>query len=133
MISCEDLEWWEYTQIIYRRPSVLGRMSSQPSTAKQIYYMSLAASAATFVQATPSSLSAPSSPDFDDFGGNKKKDQKLNNGIGLDLTLMDTDNDPIIYINGKPVAFSKVTEGDYDLMTPKEYTAYFKVMQMQEI
>ncbi|KAJ3742700.1 TFIIE alpha subunit-domain-containing protein [Lentinula detonsa] len=35
-------------------------------------------------------------------------------------------------VNGKPVAFSKVTEEDHELMTPEEYTAYFEVMQSLE-
>ncbi|KAG5652366.1 hypothetical protein H0H81_005228 [Sphagnurus paluster] len=37
--------------------------------------------------------------------------------------------DPIVYVNGKPVAYSQVTEEDHDLMTPDEYTAYFEAMQ----
>ncbi|KAG6819988.1 hypothetical protein H0H93_006818 [Arthromyces matolae] len=39
--------------------------------------------------------------------------------------------DPIVYVNGKPVPFSTVTEEDHDLMTPDEYTAFFEVMQAQ--
>ncbi|KAK0495917.1 TFIIE alpha subunit-domain-containing protein [Armillaria luteobubalina] len=56
-----------------------------------------------------------------------------NTGLGLDPAPMDADNDPIVYVNGKPVAFSKVTEEDHELMTPEEYTAYFEVMQVQEM
>jgi len=41
-------------------------------------------------------------------------------------------NDPIVSVNGKPIAFSKVTEEDHELMTPEEYTAYFEVMQSLE-
>ncbi|KAJ3845187.1 TFIIE alpha subunit-domain-containing protein [Lentinula raphanica] len=41
--------------------------------------------------------------------------------------------DPIVYVNGNPVAFSKVTEEDHELMTPEEYTAYFEVMQSLEL
>ncbi|KAJ8516968.1 hypothetical protein ONZ45_g5796 [Pleurotus djamor] len=37
--------------------------------------------------------------------------------------------DPIVYVNGKPVPYSQVTEEDHDLMTPDEYTAFFEVMQ----
>ncbi|KAH7878639.1 TFIIE alpha subunit-domain-containing protein [Lentinula edodes] len=40
--------------------------------------------------------------------------------------------DPMVYVNGNPVAFSKVTEEDHELMTPEEYTAYFEVMQSLE-
>ncbi|KAG5642730.1 hypothetical protein DXG03_002275 [Asterophora parasitica] len=38
-------------------------------------------------------------------------------------------DDPIVYVNGKGVAYSNVTEEDHDLMTPDEYTAFFEVMQ----
>jgi transcription initiation factor TFIIE subunit alpha len=40
-------------------------------------------------------------------------------------------DDPIVYVNGVPMRFSKVTEEDQDLMTPEEYTAYFEVIQAQ--
>ncbi|KAI0071034.1 hypothetical protein K474DRAFT_1669448 [Panus rudis PR-1116 ss-1] len=40
-------------------------------------------------------------------------------------------DDPIVYVNGKPVAFSQVTEEDQELMTPEEYTAYYEVMTAQ--
>ncbi|KAK0480599.1 TFIIE alpha subunit-domain-containing protein [Armillaria novae-zelandiae] len=56
-----------------------------------------------------------------------------NTGTGPDPAPMDADNDPVVYVNGKPVAFSKVTEEDHELMTPEEYTAYFEVMQAQEM
>ncbi|KAG6830246.1 hypothetical protein H0H87_008773 [Tephrocybe sp. NHM501043] len=39
------------------------------------------------------------------------------------------DDDPMVYVNGKPVPYSQVTEEDHDLMTPDEYTAFFEVMQ----
>ncbi|KAF9459655.1 TFIIE alpha subunit-domain-containing protein [Collybia nuda] len=39
------------------------------------------------------------------------------------------EDDPLVYVNGKPVPYSKVTEEDHDLMTPDEYTAFFEVMQ----
>ncbi|KAG6902199.1 hypothetical protein C0995_003031 [Termitomyces sp. Mi166 len=39
------------------------------------------------------------------------------------------EDDPIVYVNGKPVAYSSVTEEDHDLMTPDEYTAFFEIMQ----
>ncbi|KAG6908052.1 hypothetical protein DXG01_006358 [Tephrocybe rancida] len=38
-------------------------------------------------------------------------------------------DDPIVYVGGKPVAYSNVTEEDHDLMTPDEYTVFFEVMQ----
>lgn len=38
-------------------------------------------------------------------------------------------DDPIVYVNGEPMAFSAVTEEHHDLMTPEEYTAYFDVLQ----
>ncbi|RDB27851.1 Transcription initiation factor IIE subunit alpha [Hypsizygus marmoreus] len=38
-------------------------------------------------------------------------------------------DDPFVYVNGKPVPYSQVTEEDHDLMTPDEYTAFFEVMQ----
>ncbi|KAI0066826.1 hypothetical protein BV25DRAFT_1867968 [Artomyces pyxidatus] len=37
--------------------------------------------------------------------------------------------DPVVYVNGKPMPFSHVTEEDQELMTPEEYTAYFEVYQ----
>ncbi|KAF8069082.1 TFIIE alpha subunit-domain-containing protein [Lyophyllum atratum] len=39
------------------------------------------------------------------------------------------EDDPIVYVNGKPVPYSGVTEEDHDLMTPDEYTAFFEIMQ----
>ncbi|KAF9446680.1 hypothetical protein P691DRAFT_803582 [Macrolepiota fuliginosa MF-IS2] len=45
------------------------------------------------------------------------------NGGGTEL------DDPIIYVNGNPVPYSKVTEEDHELMTPDEYTAFFEIMQ----
>ncbi|KAF5379153.1 hypothetical protein D9615_006061 [Tricholomella constricta] len=61
------------------------------------------------------------------------------NGISLvnDSTIMvdnvqpppPPEDDPVVYVNGKPVAYSKVTEEDHDMMTPDEYTAFFEVMQ----
>ncbi|KAF7321870.1 HTH TFE/IIEalpha-type domain-containing protein [Mycena kentingensis (nom. inval.)] len=41
--------------------------------------------------------------------------------------------DPIVYVAGKPMPFSQVTEAEHDLMTPDEYTAYFEVVQAQEM
>jgi len=41
-------------------------------------------------------------------------------------TLLD---DPVVYVNGVPKAFSEVTEDDHGLMTPEEYTAYFEVFE----
>jgi len=39
------------------------------------------------------------------------------------------EDDPIVYVNGKPIPFSKVTEDDHELMKPDEYTAFFDVLQ----
>lgn len=39
------------------------------------------------------------------------------------------DDDPVVYVNGKPVPYSGVTEEDHDIMTPDEYTAFFEIMQ----
>ncbi|GLB42191.1 putative TFIIE alpha subunit [Lyophyllum shimeji] len=39
------------------------------------------------------------------------------------------EDDPIVYVAGKPVPYSSVTEEDHELMTPDEYTAFFEVMQ----
>ncbi|KAF5357037.1 hypothetical protein D9756_006738 [Leucocoprinus leucothites] len=50
------------------------------------------------------------------------------NGYG-DAEVGGTADDPIVYVNGKPVPYSRVTEEDHELMTPDEYTAYFEVMQ----
>ncbi|TEB23351.1 hypothetical protein FA13DRAFT_1798141 [Coprinellus micaceus] len=36
-------------------------------------------------------------------------------------------DDPLVYVNGNPKAFSLVTDEDHELMTPEEYTAYFEV------
>ncbi|KAJ7193502.1 TFIIE alpha subunit-domain-containing protein [Mycena pura] len=41
--------------------------------------------------------------------------------------------DPIVYVNGKPMPFSQVTEAEHDLMTPEEYTAFFQIMQEQQM
>lgn len=43
--------------------------------------------------------------------------------------LMAAADDPLVYVNGKPVPYSQVTEEDHELMTPDEYTAFFEVMQ----
>jgi len=144
------------------------------------YYASLAASAVTSAQATPSGLSMRGSSDFDDFGNDDEEDQKpsieylnsLNdyrkrsrsqeddgsagkfklaktdeaaNGLGLngynddysvepddqdaEMANIGVEDDPIVYVNGTPMPFSKVTEDDHELMTPDEYTAFFDVLQ----
>jgi len=41
--------------------------------------------------------------------------------------------DPIVYVNGAPMPFSQVTEAEHDLMTPEEYTAFFQIMQDQQM
>ncbi|KAG5719865.1 Transcription initiation factor IIE subunit alpha [Termitomyces sp. T112] len=61
------------------------------------------------------------------------------NGVGLventvliaasDVHPPRPEGDPIVYVNGKPVAYSSVTEEDHDLMTPDEYTMFFEIMQ----
>ncbi|EIN08206.1 transcription initiation factor TFIIE alpha subunit [Punctularia strigosozonata HHB-11173 SS5] len=40
-------------------------------------------------------------------------------------------DDPIVYVNGEPMAFSQVTEEHQEMMTPEEYTAYFEVFDRQ--
>lgn len=52
---------------------------------------------------------------------------------GGDMQIGDapTQDDPLVYVNGKQVPYSQVTEEDHDLMTPDEYTAYFEIMQAQ--
>ncbi|EJF56810.1 TFIIE alpha subunit-domain-containing protein [Dichomitus squalens] len=42
-----------------------------------------------------------------------------------------TAEDPIVYVNGKPVALSKVTEEHQEEMTPEEYTAYYELLSAQ--
>ncbi|KAH9923017.1 TFIIE alpha subunit-domain-containing protein [Amylocystis lapponica] len=37
-------------------------------------------------------------------------------------------DDPMVYVNGEPVALSLITEEHQELMTPEEYTAYFEVL-----
>jgi transcription initiation factor TFIIE subunit alpha len=78
------------------------------------------------------------------FAGKNKiaKSDSYTNGETQQSVPMDVDievngntvpkDDPIVYVNGNPVAFSKVTEEDHELMTPEEYTAYFEVMQSLE-
>ncbi|KAG5220506.1 TFIIE alpha-domain-containing protein [Salix suchowensis] len=61
-------------------------------------------------------------------------DQHLNNGNGISNDVPSAmngtqDDDPLVYVNGKPIPYSRVTEEDHDLMTPDEYTAFFEVMQ----
>ncbi|KAJ3568703.1 hypothetical protein NP233_g5539 [Leucocoprinus birnbaumii] len=51
------------------------------------------------------------------------------NGFADTADSADTGDDPIVYVNGNPVPYSRVTEEDHELMTPDEYTAYFDVMQ----
>ncbi|KAF4583422.1 TFIIE alpha subunit family protein [Pleurotus pulmonarius] len=61
--------------------------------------------------------------------------QHLNNGNGISSDMPSAMNggaqgdDPLVYVNGKPIPYSRVTEEDHDLMTPDEYTAFFEVMQ----
>ncbi|KIK68629.1 hypothetical protein GYMLUDRAFT_36105 [Collybiopsis luxurians FD-317 M1] len=70
--------------------------------------------------------------------GDLKQDVPMNVDIDVSATGYngedkDPREDPIVYVNGNPVAFSKVTEEDHELMTPEEYTAYFEVMQSLEV
>ncbi|KAI0724337.1 TFIIE alpha subunit-domain-containing protein [Cerioporus squamosus] len=47
------------------------------------------------------------------------------NGVNGDASAED---DPMVYVNGKPVPFSQVTEEHQEAMTPEEYTAYYEVL-----
>ncbi|RPD63162.1 hypothetical protein L226DRAFT_528029 [Lentinus tigrinus ALCF2SS1-7] len=47
------------------------------------------------------------------------------NGVNGDASAED---DPVVYVNGKPVPFSQITEEHQEAMTPEEYTAYFEVL-----
>jgi len=42
-------------------------------------------------------------------------------------------SDPVVYVNGKSMLFSRVGEEHHELMTPEEYTAYFEVFQSQNL
>jgi len=48
--------------------------------------------------------------------------------LDVDVPPLQT-QDPIVYVNGEPVAFSTITEEHQELMTPEEYTSYFEVYQ----
>ncbi|CCM04771.1 uncharacterized protein FIBRA_06962 [Fibroporia radiculosa] len=37
-------------------------------------------------------------------------------------------SDPVVYVNGEPVALSAITEEHQEMMTPEEYTMYFEVL-----
>ncbi|KXN91567.1 Transcription initiation factor IIE subunit alpha [Leucoagaricus sp. SymC.cos] len=50
-------------------------------------------------------------------------------GAGVGEGSGEPEDDPVVYVNGNPVPYSKVTEEDHELMTPDEYTAYFEIMQ----
>jgi len=41
------------------------------------------------------------------------------------------EDDPIVYVDGKPMPFSQVGEEHHDLMTADEYTAYFEIFQQR--
>jgi len=41
------------------------------------------------------------------------------------------DEDPTVYVDGKPMPFSQVGEEHHDLMTADEYTAYFEIFQQR--
>lgn len=42
-----------------------------------------------------------------------------------------TGEDPLVYVNGQPVALSQVTEEHQEEMTPEEYTAYYELLSAQ--
>jgi len=41
------------------------------------------------------------------------------------------EDDPIVYVDGKPMPFSQVGEEHHDLMTADEYAAYFEIFQQR--
>ncbi|KAI0806213.1 TFIIE alpha subunit-domain-containing protein [Irpex lacteus] len=43
--------------------------------------------------------------------------------------IVESSDDPTVYVNGEPTPFSAVTEEHMESMTPDEYTAYFEVFE----
>ncbi|KAI0307613.1 TFIIE alpha subunit-domain-containing protein [Multifurca ochricompacta] len=61
--------------------------------------------------------------------------EQLMNGVegtrtGTDANIVPQD-DPIVYVDGKPMPFSQVGEEHHDLMTADEYAAYFEIFQQR--
>ncbi|EKM77423.1 hypothetical protein AGABI1DRAFT_130505 [Agaricus bisporus var. burnettii JB137-S8] len=61
--------------------------------------------------------------------GTPVEDQNGYNDMGDSYIDGAGEDDPMVYVNGKPVPYSQVTEEHHDMMTPDEYTAYFDIMQ----
>ncbi|KAI0031345.1 hypothetical protein K488DRAFT_52231 [Vararia minispora EC-137] len=117
---------------------------SEPDSVYEQYYASLAASAAP----TPFSASV-STPNDDEarsqLGDTGKRSRSVedegendrnkhgrfeNHAVANGET---NGHDPIVYVNGAPIPFSRVTEDDHERMTPEEYSAFFDVMQAQSL
>jgi len=52
-------------------------------------------------------------------------------GTGVDAGDLSAEDDPIVYVDGKPMPFSQVGEEHHELMTADEYTAYFEIFQQR--
>ncbi|KAN0121598.1 TFIIE alpha subunit domain containing protein [Russula decolorans] len=54
-------------------------------------------------------------------------------GSGVDTGDVLAEEDPIVYVDGKPMPFSQVGEEHHELMTADEYTAYFEIFQQRSV
>ncbi|KAH9996536.1 hypothetical protein BJV77DRAFT_987552 [Russula vinacea] len=125
------------------------------------YYASLAASAAPSTQHTPPGekpnieyLDALNehnkrSRSVENEGKAERKQARVEDGWGLqgaqengELSMNGTESlgvnaedlpteDPMVYVDGKPMPFSQVGEEHHDLMTADEYAAYFEIFQQR--
>ncbi|KAI0249553.1 TFIIE alpha subunit-domain-containing protein [Lactifluus subvellereus] len=51
-------------------------------------------------------------------------------GSGMDAVVV-AEDDPIVYVDGKPMPYSQVAEEHHDMMTADEYAAYFEIFQQR--
>jgi len=55
-------------------------------------------------------------------------------GSGMDAdvgAVAVAEDDPIVYVDGKPMPYSQVGEEHHDMMTADEYAAYFEIFQQR--
>ncbi|KAI9512614.1 TFIIE alpha subunit-domain-containing protein [Russula earlei] len=79
--------------------------------------------------------------DGDGWGRQGREGEGEGNGeeiLGAESLAMDAnadvmaeEDDPIVYVEGKPMPFSQVGEEHHDLMTADEYAAYFEIFQQR--
>ncbi|KAF8527611.1 TFIIE alpha subunit-domain-containing protein [Hysterangium stoloniferum] len=87
----------------------------------------------------PSYSSVPSTPDggLNPNGKRTREEEGFTfGGDGGEMTLAEevgfVGDDPTVYVQGKPMKFSEVTEEHHELMTEDEYTAFFDVVTSRE-